>query len=443
MKVTQYNTNQYGEFIPAPIQPAVYAGGIKTAVPCGEASSGFWGFGVAITGSSCYNLAQMEPEARAELLRSIYGGAGLGLRVGRVSIGSSDYSAELYTYADSDPAAFSIERDLDYIIPILREILEINPNLKLLASPWSPPAWAKTGGSICGGYMRPEMVEAYADYIVSYLKAYAEAGIPIAALTPQNEPETDQRGQMPACGWQPDTEAKYVAALRRKLSEAGLSTEIWLYDHNFSGVKRWVDWELSAFPDLKEQCNGVAFHYYHGCIEETLFLKEKYPALGLHFTEGGPRLYDHYDTDWCKWGMMMAKVLGCGYRSFNGWNLMLDETGGPNVGPFFCGGLITRNRLSGELSYSGQYAALRHFAPFVDGEAKVRPLSFGAQEQSMSDYPVQVMDVVGVLAENADGSAALMLVNPNEKKAQVQFERGGQWWYIELLPDTVATVTFE
>ncbi|MBQ7034759.1 MAG: glucosylceramidase, partial [Clostridia bacterium] len=229
MKVTQYNTTQYGKFISAEVKPAVYAGGVRTLLPAGEAQ-GFWGFGVAITGSSCYNLNQMEPADRRAFLQAIYGKEGLNLQVGRISIGSSDYSAELYTYADEGPNSFSIERDKEYIIPMLREILAVNPELKLLASPWSPPAWAKTGGSICGGCMRPEYVEDYAAYIVKFVEAYQAEGIPIAALTPQNEPQTDQRGQMPACTWQPDTEAKFVAALRKKLTEAGLSTEIWLYD---------------------------------------------------------------------------------------------------------------------------------------------------------------------------------------------------------------------
>ena len=441
MKVTQYNTNSYGAFVPISLTPAAYAGGVSIPQPMGE-EQGFWGFGVAITGSSCYNLSLMDAAERRALLRSLYGKEGLNLQVGRISIGSSDYSAELYTYADEGMESFSIERDRAYIIPILREILAINPDLKLLASPWSPPGWMKTGGSLCGGYMRAEYIEQYAAYTVQFIKAYQAEGIPIAAITPQNEPECDQKGRMPACGWRPDLEAQYVAALWEKLSQAGLSTEIWLYDHNFRGAVQWVDWELEEFAALKEQCNGIAFHYYDGAIEQTRFLRKKYPQLDLHFTEGGPRLYDHYDTDWSKWGTMLAKVLNCGYRSFNGWNLMLDETGGPNVGPFFCGGLITRNRISGELSFSGQYAALRHFAPFISPASRVIPLIIETA-LCMGDYPKQALPVSGTLAENPDGTAALMLVNPNEKKAQLQFERGGKWWYIELLPDTVATVVFE
>lgn len=148
--------------------------------------------------------------------------------------------------------------------------------------------------------------------------------------------------------------------LKKRFDENGLDTKIWCCDHSFAGAER-VDWCLQEFPKLQTACDGIAFHYYRGSVENTCFLKEKHPNLKLHFTEGGPRLTDHYDTDWCKWALMVIKVLICGYSSFTGWNLMLDEAGGPNVGPFPCGGLVTRNSCDNTLSYSGQYKASCHF----------------------------------------------------------------------------------
>ena len=122
--------------------------------------TGFKGFGVAITGASCYLLSKMDSGKRHEFLQSIYGKDGLGLSVGRLSIGSSDYSPELYSYDDipfdTSLSHFSVERDTEYIIPMIQEILKINPDIYLFASPWSPPGWMKTGGSTCGGYMREE-----------------------------------------------------------------------------------------------------------------------------------------------------------------------------------------------------------------------------------------------------------------------------------------------
>ncbi len=136
-----------------------------------------------------------------------------------------------------------------------------------------------------------------------------------------------------------------------------------MYDYNFDGVPR-VMWMLGHHKQLAEHCNGVAFHYYRGAVEDTETVQKAYPDMELHFTEGGPRLLDNYATDWCKWSIMMAKVLNQRFQSFTGWNLLLDETGGPNIGPYFCGGLVTLNSISGELSYSGQYHAFRHLSHF-------------------------------------------------------------------------------
>lgn len=111
---------------------------------------------------------------------------------------------------------FSIERDMEYIVPMIKEIMKHNPNIKLFASPWSPPGWMKTEGSMCGGYMKWEYIDCYADYIIKYLQAYKKEGIEISAITPQNEPETHQGGHMPACIWHPDFEAKFVEVLRKK-----------------------------------------------------------------------------------------------------------------------------------------------------------------------------------------------------------------------------------
>ncbi len=150
--------------------------GALKAYRTGDAvSGGFYGFGVALTGSSCYLIAGMEPEKRRAFLESIYGKNGLGLSVARVTVGSSDYSAELYSYDDVPDDAelkhFSVERDERYVIPVIKEILDINPGLYVFSSPWSPPGWMKTGGNMCGGYMRQKYLDVYADYYVKYVEA--------------------------------------------------------------------------------------------------------------------------------------------------------------------------------------------------------------------------------------------------------------------------------
>ncbi len=419
-------------FASAPLSGAI------TLTPSSEpVTHDFLGFGVAITGSSCYLLSKMKKEERAVLLRDLYTPSGLDLSVARITIGASDYSAELYTYEDTR-GQFSIEKDEAYVIPMIKEILAIKPELYIYASPWSPPAWMKTGGSIGGGYMRAEFIEDYADYTVKFLRAYEERGIHISALTPQNEPETHQQGKMTACIWHPEIEAEYIKVLRRKLDENGMKVRIWMHDHNFEYTPR-VLWELDSVEGLAEAVDGVAFHYYGGYVEQTKAITAKYPSLELHFSEGGPRLYDHYGEDWCKWGIMISRALGCGYRSFMGWNLMLDQNGGPNVGPFFCGGLVTRHSESGALSYSGQYKAFRHISPYINRGSRIYSL-FGDEGDCMFGYPKeQVRPAYGLMVEN-EGERVLILANGSSDKKQTQIFLDGKCYYIELLPDTLSTV---
>ena len=405
----------------------------------------FDGFGVAITGSSCYELNTMDKELRKKVISDVYGKNGLDLSIGRLSMGSSDYSAELYSYNevsdDLEMKNFSLEQDEEYIIPMIKEILEEKSDIKLFASPWSPPGWMKTGGSIYGGHMRDKYIEPYTKYFLKFLQGYEKHGIKIDAVTPQNEPETSQFGTSVACVWSPETEAKFAIALRNVLKENGFDTEIWLHDHDFAYWPKLV-WMLEEYPELLEVSGNIAMHYYTGSIKMLNNIKEKFPEVKIHFTEGGPRLYDNYGTDWCKWGIIMAQVLNTGLKSFCGWNLMLDETGGPNIGPFFCGGLITLNSQSGEISYSGQYHALSHFSRFIKKDAKIYKAWVNDCGDNMFQYPNTQKLVECCAAENTDGSFVLQIINPDKVKAQLQYEYDGKLWYIEALPESVNTVVF-
>jgi len=451
----QYYTSKENFMVPREIFRSPKRIGAETVtVADAPSAQGFLGFGVALTGSSCYLLNQMEPAERRALLEEIYSPDGLNLSVARLSIGASDYSAELYSYDDvpfdTALAHFSIAKDEEYIIPMIKEVLAIRPDLYIFASPWTPPGWMKTGGDLCGGYMREQFVECYADYFVRFIEAYAAHGIKIRAVTPQNEPETHQMGRMTACVWHPETEAKFVKSLRKKLDERQLDVKIWLHDDDFLG-EATVRWQLENIPGLKEACGGIGFHYYNTYIEKTLALKAAHPELDLHFTEGGPRLYNNYATDWCKWMLQMVGALKCGYKSFTGWNLMLDENGWPNIGPFSCGGLVTRNSITGEISYSGQYRAFAHIAKYITPKSKIYPLQSELPVyNALHKFPkAQQLPVEGVLIVSGDHKV-LVMVNPERGPVGTTMTEGrrtqvlvnGEWWYIELLPESVATIEF-
>ena len=174
-------------------------------------------------------------------------------------------------------------------------------------------------------------------------------------------------------------------------------------------------------------------------------MKQAYPDLALHFTEGGPRLTDYYDTDWCKWGIMAIKALKLGYSSFLGWNLALDERGGPNIGPFMgvCGGFVTRDSRDGEIRFSGQHKAFEHLASYITPSSTVYPLTTGNTLcANVSQYPTALRDVEGVLIDNGNQKVAV-IVNPNATGLQTQIEIGGTLWYAELSAESISTIVAE
>ena len=444
MKIKAFSTDNYGfcrnrDVFTAKEEPR---GSIAVRVSKETIHDGFQGFGVAITGSSCYLLHNMDAEKRKQILDNVYGQKGLGLSVARVSIAASDYSTEIYSYEDCE-GKFSIEKDEDFIIPVLQEVVKNYPDITFFASPWSPPGRMKTGGSMCGGFMREGFIDEYVDYILNFIRAYKEKGIDISAVTPQNEPETDQGGKMPACYWSPETEAKFAIALRKKAREQNIPLGIWLCDHNFPLWKR-VLWQLKEFPQLAESIDGAAFHYYEGGVELIENLRVEYPNLSFHFTEGGPRLLDNYATDHCKWGLLMANALNHGCKSFTGWNLMLDETGSPNIGPFFCGGLLTENSVSKEISYSGQYRAFQHFSPYIKRGAQILRVEVVGEDKGLFSYPNRKPSLGVCAARNQDGGTVLQIVNPDvNERRQLAIYFGGEIIYFDALPNSVNTILIE
>jgi glucosylceramidase len=250
------------------------------------------GFGGAFTDASCYLMHQMAPDARKAFLSDLYGPAGLRLSVGRTCIGSSDFATKMYSLDDTpepDPELkhFSIEQDQAWILPALREAREINPDLYLFSCVWSPPGWMKTGGSMLGGSMREHWFAPHAQYFVRFLRAYADAGVKVQAVTVNNEVDTDQDGTFPATLWGQQYEMVFVAFhLGPALEQASLDTKIWILDHNYNLWGRVVN-ELSQ-PEVAKYVDGVAWHSYAGTPDAMSRVREMFPEKHMYFTEGGP-----------------------------------------------------------------------------------------------------------------------------------------------------------
>lgn len=365
------------------------------------------GFGSACTDASCFLLNSMRPDTRQKFLTETFAPQRMNLNVGRTTIGASDYSRDVYNYDDTagdvSMTHFSIAHDQEYILPMLREMRRINPDLFLLSSPWSPPGWMKTYGSMLGGWMTNRYLGPYALYISLFLDAYRSAGVPINAVTSQNELETDQAGHMPATYWTPEIEADFIRdhlgpLLQKKKDPA----EIWLLDHNYDLWKR-VRWQMRD-PELRKYVSGVAWHGYLGTPDMMGRLHEVEPQLPFYWTEGGPDITDpQYALDWTRWGSIFTGAIKNWCRCIMTWNLMLDPQGKPNIGPFSCGGLVTLKE-DGTLVYSGQYWALRHFSQHV--------LRGARRIASHSD----ASELSHVAFENKDGSHVLVLTNTGEER---------------------------
>jgi glucosylceramidase len=391
------------------------------------------GFGAAFTDAACYMFNQLAPNTRAEFFHELFSPTEMGLSVGRVSIGSSDYSMSVYSYdegmADPELKRFSIDHDSAYILPMLTEARKVNPELFLLASPWSPPGWMKSSGTMLGGAIWRRHFAAYATYLAMFLKAYKAAGVPINSITSQNEVDTDQDGKMPAAMWPQEFEMDFVRDhLGPKIAAEGLDTKIWLLDHNYNLWGRAVC--MLDDPGVRKYADGIAWHGYVGTPDLMSRVHEYHPDIKMYWTEGGPDITaPDYQTDWSKWSATFADILQNWCRSIIGWNLALDENGKPNSGPFSCGGLVTIDSKTHAIMRSGQYWALAHYSRAVKRDA-VRVVSDSASA-----------DVKHVAFVNPDGSMAAVITNKGAPRT-VQLDAGSSSTELAMTEDSIATLTW-
>src|SRR5215469_3573612 len=172
------------------------------------------GFGGCFSDASCYLISQLKEPERSRLLHELFHPSEMGLNCNRTCVGAADSAASLYSYDEGDPdpelKRFSVDHDRTYILPVLRQVSELNPDMFFFSSPWSPPGWMKWNKSMLGGSMSRQYLASYAQYLLKFVQAYAAEGVRIQAITIQNEIDTDQHGQMPACTWSQECETEFV-----------------------------------------------------------------------------------------------------------------------------------------------------------------------------------------------------------------------------------------
>ncbi len=381
------------------------------------------GFGAALTGSSAWLInRQMSAAQRQQLLIDLFHPEnGIGISYLRLPMGASDFSLSNYTYNDllpgqTDPELefFSIASDRQDIIPVLKRILEINPEIKLMGSPWSAPAWMKTSGSLMGGSFKQQWYDAYALYFVKFINAYADEGITIDAISVQNEPLHETSGY-PSMRMEAAEQNVFIRDhLGPLFSQQNISTKIIVYDHN---------WDRPDYPILilddpvtRNFVAGSAFHAYAGNVTAMSQVHALHPDKGLYFTEisGGGWATDFSDN--LKWKMSNIFIGTANNWSKNAllWNLALDQDDGPtNGGCQNCRGVVTIMP-GGGVEKNEEFYAMAHMSKFVKpGAHRVGSTSFASSDN---------LESVAFL--NPDGTRVLVVLNSNnsQKAFAVRFD---------------------
>lgn len=372
------------------------------------------GIGGALTDASAETFYKLPKDKQQEIMRAYFDPQhGIGYSLGRTHIHSCDFSSESYTYVkegDKKLSSFDIARDRKYRIPFIKEALATaGKDFTLFVSPWSPPAWMKSNNDMLhGGKLQPEFYDAWANYYVKFIKAYENEGIPVWGMTVQNEPMANQTWE--SCNFSAQEERDFVKNhLGPVLASAGLrDKKILIWDHNRNLMFQRAQGVLDD-PAAAKYVWGVAFHWYSGDnFENVKRVKEAYPNVNVLLTEACLYPFDFSKiSDW-QWGETYAKSIindfNNGAVGWTDWNVLLDETGGPNHLNNFCYAPIHSDAKTGHLYYLNSYYYIGHFSKFI------RP---GARRIVCSSM---VDNLLTTAFLNKDGKVAVVVLNLSDKE---------------------------
>lgn len=398
------------------------------------------GFGAAFTDSAAYLLYQVEPTSQLQGTMSdlfTRNGEGIGLSFMRIPMGASDIARSVYSFddgtSDLNLTNFSIAHDQTYILPIIQQAKTLNPQLKLMANPWSPPGWMKDSGSMMGGnlLMTSANETAFANYFVKYIQAYQAAGVPIDYISLQNEPMYNTTSY-PSMYM---TDAQQLALLQGyvlpALSAANLQTKVFVWDHN---------WDTPSYPEFVlgnltsqqlAEVAGTAWHGYGGTPGAQQTVQNDFPALGAWETEhsGGTWVSDQFSADFLE----ITQVLRNSAKSYVKWSLALDENLGPNLtqnaslgGCNTCTPIVTVNSGSGAVTKDIEYYTLGQYSKFVlPGAVRI--------------YSSNTPAIASVAFLNPDGTTVLIAYNSVSASKTFQVQWGTRSFSYTLPPLSAAT----
>lgn len=400
------------------------------------------GFGAALTGSSAYLInRKMSAGQRDALLNDLFNPeTGIGISYLRMTIGASDFSLSDYTYDDMPSgqqdlllANFTIDKDKEDVVPIFKKIVAISPDIKIMGSPWSPPAWMKTNGSMKGGELRTEVYDVYADYFVKYIKAYEAEGIRIHSVTPQNEP-LYATANYPCMSMPASAQLNFVKDYLGPAFEAeNLDTEIIVYDHNWDNTNYAISILNNA--DARRFVAGSAFHAYAGSVSAMSTVHNMHPTEGVYFTEISGGAWATNFSDNMQWNMENIFIGSTANWSKNVllWNLALDQNYGPtNNGCSNCRGVVTINSTTAAVTKNEEYYSIAHFSKYV------RP---GAYRIASTATGTSQLNHVAFI--NADGSRVLVAANNSGNAQTFMVRQAGNQFTYAIPSKAVVTLVWE
>ena len=391
------------------------------------------GFGYTLTGGSAYLINKMNAGQKSSLLNELFGNGDNSIRISylRISIGASDLNASVFSYddmpagqTDTTLAHFNFSQDSIDLIPLLKEILSVNPNIKIMGSPWSPPVWMKDNKNSVGGSLLPQYYSVYAKYFVRYIQQMKSNGIIVDAITPQNEPQ--HGGNNPSMVMSALQQADFIKNhLGPAFKTAGINTKIIIWDHNCDNPA----YPITVLNDAeaKQYINGTAFHLYNGDIGALTTVHNAHPDKELYFTEQWTGAKSSFEED-LKWHIKNV-VIGS-MRNWSRialeWNLANDPGYNPHTpgGCTECKGALTINGSS--IIRNVSYYIIAHASKFVPpGSVRINSTT----TSSLSN----------VAFKTRDGKIALIVLNEGNTPLSFNTRLGGKWAAATLPAGTLAT----
>ena len=403
----------------------------------------FLGIGGALTDASAETFSKIPAAKQAELLQAYYDTKkGIGYTLARTNINSCDFSSGSYSYVnegDKELKSFKIDHDMQFRIPFIKKAIEAaGGKLTLFVSPWSPPGYMKDNNDMLhGGKLKPEYYQSWADYYAKFINAYEKAGIPVWGMTIQNEPMATQKWE--SCIYTADDERDFLKNfLGPTMQKDGLGDKkIIVWDHNRDLMVQRAN-VIFGDPEASKYAWGMGFHWYESwtggdkMFDNVKIVHEAYPDKNLMFTEGCPESFNpamyYYWGLGEAYGRSMINDFNNGTVGWTDWNILLDETGGPNHVKNFCFAPVHADTKTGQLIYTNSYYYIGHISKFVRPGAK-RIISSANRSQLLTTAFI-----------NEDGKIAVIVMNQSKLKITYNLCIDHNAAEVKILPHSIQTL---